>query len=258
MRPTSATISRSRRDGPSRRRNAARQIHRIPRLQTGRRAEARQRPRRALSRSWRPAAGVFDRRQKRLYLDDKKAEQPVRQPAVTAGRFDFGPEMTTPPHPKMFAGEWTAEITGENSARLISQRDESTGVQLIRDFELKDRRPAVAVLAFLPPNHRQHIQRSQRILPLGPLLRPRRRHLLHPARRQKPLPQQVRSLRRRRHNQCQSQGRQHSRARRLSGNSRTAAKTQARLRLLRRLARLPDARRPALRQAFRHLSRPRL
>jgi hypothetical protein len=46
--------------------------------------------------------------------------------------------MTTPPHQKIFSGEWTAEITGYYSARLISQRDENTGVQLIRDFELKE------------------------------------------------------------------------------------------------------------------------
>jgi CubicO group peptidase (beta-lactamase class C family) len=74
-----------------------------------------------------------------LFLDDQEGQrQAGRQPAVTAGRFDFGPEMTTPPHQKIFAGEWTAEITGEYSARLISQRDENSGVQLIRDFELKD------------------------------------------------------------------------------------------------------------------------
>src|SRR5205823_4897789 len=41
-------------------------------------------------------------------------------------------------HPKLFSGAWTAEISGEHSARLISQRDENTGVQLIRDFDLKD------------------------------------------------------------------------------------------------------------------------
>jgi len=73
-----------------------------------------------------------------LYLDEQEGQrQPGRQPAVTAGRFDFGPELTTPAHPKIFSGEWTAEITGEHSARLISQRDDNTGVQLIRDFELK-------------------------------------------------------------------------------------------------------------------------
>jgi CubicO group peptidase (beta-lactamase class C family) len=74
-----------------------------------------------------------------LYLDEQEGKPSSgRGPAVTAGRFDFGPELTTPPHPKLFGGEWTAEITGEYSARLVSQRDDNTGVQLIRDFELKD------------------------------------------------------------------------------------------------------------------------
>jgi CubicO group peptidase (beta-lactamase class C family) len=74
-----------------------------------------------------------------LYLDDQEGKPTSgRAPVVTAGRFDFGPELTTPAHPKLFGGEWTAEITGEYSARLISPRDENTGVQLIRDFELEE------------------------------------------------------------------------------------------------------------------------
>jgi hypothetical protein len=44
--------------------------------------------------------------------------------------------LTTPSHPKLWSGEWTGEITGECSARLTSQKDEASGVQLIRDFEL--------------------------------------------------------------------------------------------------------------------------
>lgn len=73
-----------------------------------------------------------------LRLDEQEGQrQAGRQPAVSAGRFDFGPEMTTPSHPKIFGGEWSAEVSGDYSARLISQRDENTGVQLIRDFELK-------------------------------------------------------------------------------------------------------------------------
>jgi CubicO group peptidase (beta-lactamase class C family) len=73
-----------------------------------------------------------------LYLDEQEGQAAAgRQPAVTAGRFDFGPEMTTPSHPKLFAGPWSAEITGDYSARLTSQRDDNSGVQLMRDFELK-------------------------------------------------------------------------------------------------------------------------
>ncbi len=53
-----------------------------------------------------------------------------------AGRFDIGPEQTIPAHPDLWAGRWTGEITGRGSARLTSVKDPTTGVQLIRDFEL--------------------------------------------------------------------------------------------------------------------------
>jgi len=73
-----------------------------------------------------------------LFLEDSEGQPRAgRQPTVSAGRFDFGPEMTTPAHPKIFGGEWSGEISGDHSARLISPRDEATGVQLIRDFELR-------------------------------------------------------------------------------------------------------------------------
>ncbi len=52
------------------------------------------------------------------------------------GRFDIGPEQTIPRHPQLWAGRWTGEITGPRSARLTSQKDKPTGVQLIRDFTL--------------------------------------------------------------------------------------------------------------------------
>lgn len=72
-----------------------------------------------------------------LYFDEKERHREPGKPGpASAGRFDFGPELTTPPHPTIWSGRWTAEITGERSARLISQRDEASGVQLIRDFEL--------------------------------------------------------------------------------------------------------------------------
>ena len=53
-----------------------------------------------------------------------------------AGRFDIGPEQTIPPHPDLWHGRWTGQITGRGSARLTSVEDRATGVQLIRDFEL--------------------------------------------------------------------------------------------------------------------------
>src|SRR6266542_451214 len=47
-----------------------------------------------------------------MYFDDaEKKWQPGKPGPVTAGRFDYGPELTVTPHPKEWAGEWTAEIT---------------------------------------------------------------------------------------------------------------------------------------------------
>jgi len=73
-----------------------------------------------------------------LYLDEKEGP-PVagKQPEVSAGRFDFGPEMTVPRHPKIWSGPWTAEITGPMAAKLTSQKDETSGAQVTREFELK-------------------------------------------------------------------------------------------------------------------------
>jgi hypothetical protein len=56
---------------------------------------------------------------------------------MSAGRFDIGPELTSTPHPKLWSGEWTGAITGDTSARLTSQPDDATGLQLVRDFELR-------------------------------------------------------------------------------------------------------------------------
>ena len=72
-----------------------------------------------------------------MYFDPaERKREPGKPGPATAGRFDFGPELTTPPHPLLWSGEWTAEILGDCAARLTSQRDLSSGVQLIRDFEL--------------------------------------------------------------------------------------------------------------------------
>jgi hypothetical protein len=56
--------------------------------------------------------------------------------SMHAGRFDIGPEVTIAKHPKLWQGVWNGQITGTLSARLTSQKDEATGVRLIRDFEL--------------------------------------------------------------------------------------------------------------------------
>lgn len=72
-----------------------------------------------------------------LYLDEKEAEwKPGKPGPSSAGRFDIGPELVIPRRSTLWSGEWTGEITGPRSARLTSQHDEATGVQLIRDFEL--------------------------------------------------------------------------------------------------------------------------
>ncbi len=55
---------------------------------------------------------------------------------ICAGRFDIGPEKLVPGRTNLWLGKWTAEITGPRSARMTSIKDESTGVQLIREFEL--------------------------------------------------------------------------------------------------------------------------
>jgi hypothetical protein len=55
------------------------------------------------------------------------------------GRCDIGPEQVIPRHLLLWAGPWTAEITGPRAARLTSMEDPATGVQLIRDFVLDAR-----------------------------------------------------------------------------------------------------------------------
>lgn len=65
-----------------------------------------------------------------VYLPGKRTIDP------SAGRFDIGPEMTIPRHPHLWFGKWEGEITGQRSARLVSAKDEATGVQLVREFVL--------------------------------------------------------------------------------------------------------------------------
>lgn len=75
-----------------------------------------------------------------IYLDPSqrgwvyRPNNPVIDPC--GGRFDIGPEMTIPPHPDLWYGEWRGEITDQRAARLISVSDKPTGTQLIREFEL--------------------------------------------------------------------------------------------------------------------------
>lgn len=57
---------------------------------------------------------------------------------LASGRFDIGPEKIVPSRPLLFFGPWDSEITGDREAVLISQKDSSTGVQLVRRFKLDE------------------------------------------------------------------------------------------------------------------------
>ncbi len=71
-----------------------------------------------------------------MYFDDaEKKWQPGKPGPITAGRFDYGPELTVIPHPKAWSGEWTAEITKTNSVKLTSPKEDG-GIQLVREFRL--------------------------------------------------------------------------------------------------------------------------
>lgn len=56
--------------------------------------------------------------------------------AMNAGRFDIGPEQTIARHPQLWSGRWTGKITGPRTAQLVSAKNKSTGVQLVREFTL--------------------------------------------------------------------------------------------------------------------------
>jgi hypothetical protein len=72
-----------------------------------------------------------------MYFDEaEKKWQPGKPGPITAGRFDYGPELTVARHPKAWAGEWTAEITAANTVKLTSPRDDPGGIQLVREFRL--------------------------------------------------------------------------------------------------------------------------
>lgn len=77
-----------------------------------------------------------------LYLEEAVTGKPHvagKPAAVTAGRFDIGPEKTIPPHPKLWSGKWTTESLGPRAARLTSPKDDATGTQLVREFRLAER-----------------------------------------------------------------------------------------------------------------------
>lgn len=76
---------------------------------------------------------------KALYLDDADGHPEPGKPAMmSAGRFDYGPELVVMPHPTIWSGVWESESTGPRSVRLMSPKDDQAGVQLRRDFELAE------------------------------------------------------------------------------------------------------------------------
>jgi hypothetical protein len=69
-----------------------------------------------------------------MWLDEaEKKREPGKPVPVTAGRFDYGPELTVTPHPKAWAGEWTAEIVSQELVRLTSPVEEA-GIRVTREF----------------------------------------------------------------------------------------------------------------------------
>ena len=72
-----------------------------------------------------------------MFLDEQdKNWQPGKPSSSSAGRFDYGPELTVISHPKIWSGEWTGVITANHTAKLTSPKEEAAGIQLTREFTL--------------------------------------------------------------------------------------------------------------------------
>ena len=65
-----------------------------------------------------------------------KVWQPGQPSPNPAGRFDYGPELTVTPHPRLWSGDWSGEVIQGRSAKLTSPRDEDAGIELSREFVL--------------------------------------------------------------------------------------------------------------------------
>jgi hypothetical protein len=86
---------------------------------------------------------VYELNGKNVIYRDPSQDGLVYKPGVrnadpSGGRSDIGPEKMAPRRPALFLGKWEGKITGKREAQLISQRDTSTGVQLIRNFKLEE------------------------------------------------------------------------------------------------------------------------
>ncbi|MBY0512759.1 MAG: DUF4380 domain-containing protein [Gemmataceae bacterium] len=81
-----------------------------------------------------------------MYLDDaEKAWQPGKPNPASAGRFDFGPELTVAAHPKLWGGEWAAELRPEGSVLLTGPADDPSGIRLTREFRFLRHGPSVGL-----------------------------------------------------------------------------------------------------------------
>ena len=80
-------------------------------------------------------------------------------PGTDAGRFDIGPEQFVPRRPALSVGKWEGKITGTREADLISQKDTSTGVQIIRNFRLDDNSSRLYVTQTI-----RNVSRSYKVL----------------------------------------------------------------------------------------------
>ena len=68
-----------------------------------------------------------------MQLDEaEKNWQPGKPGPSSAGRFDYGPELTVTPHPQAWAGEWMAEING--AVATLTSPKEAAGIRVTREF----------------------------------------------------------------------------------------------------------------------------
>ena len=135
-----------------------------------------------------------------MYFDEaEKNWKPGKPGPITAGRFDYGPELTMVPHPKAWSGEWTAEITVDEDREADEpprRRRHSIGARVPPRSPRQVRGPVVQA------DDAQRLEGDPRSVPLGPVLLTGRRHLRHPPRRPpEPVPEQVRDVR----GQCRDQ-----------------------------------------------------
>ncbi len=63
---------------------------------------------------------------------------PAKPFSPCAGRCDIGPEMTTPPHPDLWLGNWIAQIQNDGTVEMTSMMDHETGIQLTRTISLEE------------------------------------------------------------------------------------------------------------------------